>query len=122
MSIAVDMDFPTFRGPIMLERAPKFLRFICAGLLSSGKWDALDQLDDVPKPDEQVFAARLHREGTVHIDRVVKRKKVGEWIKTADYRMIDDGPPEAVLRDNDAWRAWCIERNAAEEAAHGRDR
>lgn len=113
---AVSLDFPTFKGPITLKRTPKFLRFTCAGPLSKGAWDALDQLDDVAKPDEQVFAARLIQEGTVHIDRVVKRKRVGEWIRTADYKLIDDGPPEAVLRDNEAWRAWCLERNAAEQA------
>lgn len=109
---AVSLDYPTFKGPITVERIPKFLRFTCAGPLSSGNWDALDQLEDVPKPDEHVFAARLHSTSKVHIDRVVKRKRVGEWITTAEYRMIDDGPPEAVLRDNEAWRAWCLQRVA----------
>lgn len=110
-TFAVSLDFPTFKGALTLKRAPKFLRFTCDGPLSKGTWDALDQLDDVAKPTEQIFAAKLIRTSKVHIDRVVKRKKVGEWITMADYELISDGPPESVLRDNQAWRNWCLDRN-----------
>lgn len=112
-TIAASLDYPTFKGPLTLQRAPKFLRFTCAGPLSKGEWDALDQLDDVAKPSEQIFAAVLVRQGNVHIDRVVKRKRVGEWLSMAEYKMIDDGPLESVLRDNGAWRDWCLQRNAS---------
>ena len=117
-TFAASLDYPTFKGALTLSRAPKFLRFTVAGPLSKGSWDALDQLDDVAQPEEQVFAARLIRKGTVHIDRVVKRKRVGEWITTAEYKMLDDGPPESVLRDGDAWRAWCLQRDAEEKAGN----
>lgn len=108
------LDFPTFNGPLMVDRVPQFLRFTVAGPMSKGTWDALDQLDDVAKPEEQILAARLKRKGTIHINRVVKKKKIGEWIESAEYVLIDDGPPEEYLRSNEKWRAWCVVRMAKE--------
>lgn len=114
MSTAIMLDFPTFKGPLMVERVPHFLRFTVAGPMSKGTWDALDQIDDVAKPEEQILAARLKSKGRLHIDKVVKKKKVGEWLESAEYVLIDDGPPEAVLRSNELWREWCLKRAAVQ--------
>lgn len=110
MSIAVSLKFPTFKGALTLERAPRFLRFTMKGGHPKIIWDALDQIEDVADPGEQILAGEVINRGRVHIDRVVKKKKIGEWIETADYRVIDDGPGEDVLRDNKLWQAWCLER------------
>lgn len=110
MSIVVSLKFPTFKGAQTLERAPKFLRFTLKGTYPKITWDALDQLTDEADPSEQILAGEIINRGRIHVDRVVKKKKVGEWFDTADYRVIDDGPGEDVLRDSSMWQAWCLER------------
>lgn len=119
MTTVITLRFPTFKESLTVERVPQFLRFTVAGPMSKGTWEALDQLDDVAKPDEQILAARLKSKGTIHIDRVVKKKKVGEWLESAEYVLVDDGPPEAVLRSNELWREWCMMRAALETESKG---
>lgn len=115
-SFHVYLDQPTFKGALTLKRIPKFLRFTCVVKDRKHVWDALDQLDDVAMPDEHIVAAVLIEKGNLHIDKTVDGRRVGEWITTARYRVIDDGPPDAVLRSNEAWREWCVRRNEDELA------
>lgn len=99
------------RGPLVLKRAPRLLRFVLTG----SDWktlDALDQLDDEPKPEERVIAAeRRGGYGAVHTDgRDKQGRRTAEWYTTADYEYIPDQPPQDVLRDRARWEAWCWER------------
>lgn len=113
-TVAAYLDFPTFRGSLTLSRTPAFLRFTCAGPLSKGAWGALDQLDAIAKPDDQIFAACLQKREAGKSVRVVRGEKIKEDITKAYYAMIDDGPTEDVLRSNERWREWCLKRVGAQ--------
>lgn len=89
-------------GP--LERAPLFLRFVRN---TRGEWDALDLQDDLPEPDEEITVGKREPGfGRIHVDRIVRGKRVGSNFETATYQPIA-GPPLDVLRDNARWREWC---------------
>lgn len=109
MNTLVSFRFPLFRNAnLAVARAPLFLRFVTAKR-GQRTFDALDQLDDTVADDEVVFAAERKSTGSVHVDRTVNGKRVGEWYQTADYELIREQPTEATMRDNDLWRAWCVE-------------
>lgn len=109
----VRLNLPGFANVLLLQRTPVFLRFTLDG---KDQWDALDQLDDEPRPDEQVVVAKLAGTTSLHIDRVVNRRRVGEWIKMLDYEPLAEQPPDEVVRDTVKWRAWC---EAQMENKHG---
>jgi len=51
-------DGPAKGQHLSLQRAPKFLRVVEDG----GKWDALDQPTDEPRPGETLYAYRISSE------------------------------------------------------------
>ncbi len=113
----VTLREPYFRGELLLQRIPKFLRFTASQNepqdgFHETKWDALDQLDDQPKPDETIIVGVLSNQSRVHIDRVDKktRRRIGEWINMVEYHVHPTPPPEDVLRDTAKWQAWCLEQ------------
>lgn len=59
-NLKVDMtrfiDGPAEGVTLMLKRTPVYLRVVRN---RQGKWDALDQLDDSPASDEEIFVYRL---------------------------------------------------------------
>lgn len=93
-------DGPARDQKFMLERSPYFLRVTeCRG-----KWDALDQLDDVPLPAEKLYVYRLvDGPWKVHI----RRQGGGGIYSSAIYRLVEEQPTDAWLRITDAWRSWC---------------
>lgn len=109
----VRLNFPLFRGSLSLRRVPKYLRFTCRGIGScSRQWDALDQLDDEPEPGEKLFAAVLASQSSVHLDRTVRGRRVGEWIPTASYDLVPNPPAQEILRDRAQWQQWCVDQEA----------
>ena len=86
---------------LMLQRAPTYLRAVC---IPGGDWDALDQLNDAPKADEQITVYALDGEaGRMHV-----RARGGcQWYTTAEYRVVDPQPDDAAVRDTASWRTWC---------------
>lgn len=117
------LDGPAAGRVLMLRRSPLYLRAVRG---PDGKWDALDQLGDVPGPGEAVVAyRRVGEAGALHIDSTecvkvgnkTKRRRVGRWYGVAEYRVVDQQPADDVLRDTEAWRAWCRERQAAGKEA-----
>lgn len=112
--ISVSLRFTLFTGSLSLQRAPKYLRFVVKDVGNPTKraWDALDQLDDQPEPDETVMAAVKWYEGQIHVDRTVDGKRVGEWYPTATYELVAESPPDEVLRSTELWRKWCYEQAA----------
>lgn len=111
----VTLRLGTTRGPLTLRRTPTYLRFVVTGT-DWATLDALDQLDDAPRPGETVIAARKADESSIHFDGYRNGKRAGWWERTASYEPVADQPPADVLRDTERWRAWCLEQVAAEKA------
>lgn len=85
---------------------PLFLRVTKA---QDGTIDALDQLDDTPRDDEELFLYRKARDdGTVHVDgRDKKGKRFGKWYNCCTYTLHETQPDQATMRDGALWPAWC---------------
>lgn len=113
----VSLRYPLFSGQLSLHRVPKYLRFACTDV-SGGRcartWDALDQPDDEPRAGEYLFAGKLAHKGTLHLDKVVKGRRVGEWHDTASYELAEPQPEQSVMRDFEQWKEWCMDQEAAE--------
>lgn len=100
------IDGPAKGVTLSLSRAPVFLRVV----LANGKWDALDQLSDTPRPEEAIFVYRRKTDPiTAHIDgRDPKTgKRFANWMSIADYLFHHTQPDDKTLRDTAAWQAWC---------------
>lgn len=108
----VRLNIPEF-PVLLLQRTPVLLRFTLAG---KDQWDALDQLTDEPRADEQVIVGRMVGKTSLHIDRVVNRRRVGEWIKMLDYEPLAEQPADEIVRDTAKWRAWCETELAKEKS------
>ena len=104
------VDGPAAGQSLALRRAPTFLRVVRS---QSGEWDALDQLDDEPKPRELVFAYYLATpQSRYHLK--CSRRGASGWYVSASYAFHPEQPDEATLRDTMQWRAWCQAQPASE--------
>lgn len=111
--VQVSFRFPACRGKgLMLARTPKYLRFVFD--IKANTFDALDQLDDKPKPGEKIVAGIKMNEGSVHVDGVRNGRRFGEWYATASYDACEVQPDAETIRDAAKWQAWCL----AEAARH----
>lgn len=95
-------DGPAKDKTLMLKRAPRFLRVVD----ENGQFDALDQLDDAPRPDEKIYVyERVGKVGMIHIN--TGRKNQGGVFPMATYRFIENQPDDAVMRNRDQWQSYC---------------
>ncbi len=95
---------------LMLRRAPQFLRAVQA---PGGAWDALDQIEDEPTPDEAIVVYEMVGQPSwMH----VRARKGGGIYRGGQYRLVTPQPPEAVRRHRAQWRAWAIEEAAKRRA------
>ena len=115
----VRLNFCLFKDGLILKRTPKYLRFVVVDVAGGDRtWDALDQMDDDARPEETVFAAIQIDASSVHIDKRVNGKHVGEWHKTATYELIKGQPSDTILRVNSEWQRWASDQQRiAEDAA-----
>lgn len=98
------LDGPAAKTRLTLARAPWLLRVV---IDPAGKIDALDQLRDSPRPDEQIHVYRIQgKAGIAHFDRTVNGRRVGTWSAFADYRLHTEQPTDQQARDTEAWQAW----------------
>lgn len=110
MNAVVSLKVGILRGHLSLARTPKYLRFVMVG----ADWktlDALDQLDDSPKPEEHLIAAVKGDESTVHIDGIRNGRRFGEWRRCVTYHLVPEQPDQETMRDREKWQAWCLEAN-----------
>lgn len=95
-------DGPAAGSVLALHRAPTYLRVVIS---PSGKVDALDQLEDTPKPREAIHVYRLEAPATdVHINMGSTKRGSG-FYKLGTYRHLPDVDGEA-MRETDAWQEW----------------
>lgn len=92
-----------------LTRTPIYLRFTIKNS-DFDTLDALNNLEDVIEDGEICIAAKLTSRGTLHLDKTVNGRRVGEWLQTVGYHSVDVQPSQEVMRDNDLWRAWVMGR------------
>lgn len=71
--------------------------------------DALDQLDDEPKADEEIAVYQLvGNAGWMHLSgRDKNGRRFGRTIATAEYRLHSEQPADEIVRSTSRWRAWC---------------
>lgn len=94
-----------------LRRAPVFLRVVFNSGREQDQFDALDQLDDTPEPDEQIWVyRRIGKAGTLHVLYTEKGRRRGKWLATGDYGLCREQPAEEIMRDKEKWQAWCTEQ------------
>jgi len=95
------LDGPAKDTRLDLARAPMFLRVV---IDPAGKVDALDQLDDVMRPDETGHVYKLAED--VGVGFACTRGKGCRRIAIASYRLYAHQPGQELLRNNDAWQKW----------------
>ena len=101
---------------LQLDRMCIFLRFVVKG----NDWttlDALNEVGDKATPGETIIPAKIDGNiGTMHIDRTVDGKHVGEWRQYASYLPVECPLTQEQLADYDQWAAWCDTQSLTESA------
>lgn len=99
-------DGPAAGVQLHLNRTPILLRVVEG---PGGKFDALDQLDDVPADDEKIYVYRITAPpGVAFLDYHDKAgRRCGKRLLTATYAALPDQPEDAQVRTTAAWQAWC---------------
>ncbi len=104
------LDGPAAGRTLAPKRAPAYLRVV------HGKegWDALDQLEDEPRPGEELFAYCLVSRPTAYhlLCGRGRRGNASGWYWNAEYRVVDPQPDQATLANTDKWRAWATVQKA----------
>ena len=100
------VDGPAKGKVLMLRRAPRFLRVT----EEAGQFDALDQLDDQPKPTEKLYAYEIT--GTAGYAFVDGPKCRGRYA-IASYHLVPQQPADEDMRTIARWHDWCV--NAAKQ-------
>lgn len=91
---------------LALRRAPKLLRVVRS---ASGEWDALDQLDDEPRPREEIFVYQLDETIPVERFHVCRSPRSSSgWYVRAQYLYLLNQPLDSDVRTTVAWRAWAL--------------
>lgn len=115
------IDGPAKGQSLMLRRAAVLLRvtrkrFALESNPQRGEKapviDALDQPEDTPNPDEEIFVyVNTHkRSGNCHMRFGGNQKNRSGFYAMAEYRLYDVQPSDEIMRDNQKWRAWCEEQ------------
>jgi len=98
-------DGPAVGKVLGLRRAPLFLRVVVD---PKGEVDALDQLDDKPRPSETVTVYRLvENRGMVHVCSRSKGKNTGGYFAMATYEVCPEQPDAETARSATGWPEWC---------------
>lgn len=94
----------------MLRRAPHFLRAVrVKGSTDMKAWDALDQLEDRPKANEEIVVYEMNGEPTwMHI----RARSGGGVYRGGQYRIVNPQPPDEILRSPAKWREWAAQEFA----------
>ena len=117
------LDGPAAGVTLSLRRAPVLLRVVRATTGSAVTWDALDQEDDQPKRNEQIFLYRNTGEltGFCLIDyQDGQGRRRGTHSAIAQYRFVPRQPIDRRMRTRDAWLAYCASVQAREGGSRAR--
>lgn len=106
------MDGPAAGLGLDMRRAPLYLRLVQD---ASGKWDALDQLDDEPRDGETIHVYEAATPPSAVFACGRGRGAGGGRYEYAVYRHVDVDVEALGLRDTDTWRAWANARGEASQ-------
>jgi len=98
-------DGPAKGASLLLQRAPDLLRVV---IDQDGTIDALDQVDDEPKPTESIYVYRIV--GKASAGFMCRRGRGGRGCQRfacATYKLSESQPEPLVARDAEKWREWC---------------
>jgi len=95
------IDGPAKGWTLMLKRAPMMLRVVRR--MDNGDIDALDQLTDYPRPDEELSAYVLTGRPVMAF---IDGSKCRGRYPVAEYRLANPQPPDLVMRDEQEWARW----------------
>lgn len=100
------LDGPAEGAVLELRRAPVFLRVVIDR--KTGETDALDQLDDQPRPTEAIRVYRRQGEPQGMFVRYSGRRDGcrSAYLISATYAVFAWQPADEVARDNQRWRKW----------------
>lgn len=112
------LDGPATGVVLCLSRAPVFIRAVQN---KAGEWDALDQLDDTPRPDETIHVYRLAGSPTwMHVDgRDKQGRRFGRTTYHGEYRHFPEQPAPEEIRITEGWQAWVETQRLAGKAVVG---
>ena len=97
-------DGPAKGQCLILHRAAQFLRVT----ESNGKFDALDQLGDTPRPEEKLYAYQITGQPAMcHI----RASRGGGFYAIATYRFVANQPSDGEMRVAGAWHDWCAKNS-----------
>lgn len=111
------IDGPVAGKVLALRRAPFFLRVVQS--ITHGEIDALDQVDDQPRPSESIFVYRQTKNsgGAFICTRGSKAgRNASGYFPLVEYCMNPMQPCDEVLRDNGKWQEWCLSQPEAKPA------
>ncbi len=101
-------DGPAKDQTLMLRRAARFLRVVQS---HDGKFDALDQPYDMPRPTETLYAYEIvARPVMTHLR--MSKPGVSGFYPMARYRLVPEQPSQNVMRYD--WQKWCESQPARE--------
>lgn len=99
------LDGPAAGVALTIRRTPRLLRVVRSW---TGRWDALDQLGDEPKPWEEITVYRL-----VGVTGIACRRsgRGRGCFPMATYRVVEPQPAADQVRDTAAWREWALKED-----------
>jgi hypothetical protein len=98
------VDGPAAGQRLMLRRGVKYIRAVRNRV--TGKWDALDQVEDTPGEAEEIFAYVGKNIGHCH----VRASGGGGGIfSIGSYEFIPEQPTDEQMRNHRMWVAWVEE-------------
>ncbi len=97
-------DGPASGKTIFAKRAPLYLR---VAIDADGEIDVLDQLGDVAKEGEVLFAYK--EVGTRHVVECIFKDRVDE---SGIYSLVDIQPSDTIMRSQARWETWVVHHHA----------
>ena len=96
------IDGPAAGVVLSLRRAPILLRVVRS---PNRNWDALDRLEDEPRPRESIVVYVLNTVPTrMHLN--CRPRSASGFYAVAEYRVWPYQPDDSFLRTTDRWAAW----------------
>ena len=107
------LDGPAAGQVLMIRRAPLFLRVVRNPLVRKAnkedrEWDCLNELQDQPKPHEELHVYVLkEKPGWCHIR--MSRRSASGFYSWGEYVPLQEQPDDATMRSTELWRKWCTD-------------